>query len=877
MAKHETFTNDQALAGLLGPMVRGGSPIQGEPTWSGSVSVWSGTVLPNTVPTTTASTVVIVRFPLSGLPGITGIDAEVSGTPVFNASGQWFGMNITKIEWSPIGSATLLARWTFDAPTFFGMDTVLYTGTGSHQFIDPFSFGANQLNYWDTLFNGADSLVGAGANDSLRGGNSNDTFDGGQGSDTLVGDAGDDTFIYRKGDATAQEQLFGGDGIDRILSIGTAATANLLQAGAVNLSSLNYSSIEAVWTNGTEVILNSSQLVGGAAFNQFVGKNGAIDVVTVQNAGGWNFSTLIFSVWESQDLIGLLGSAASEDISGTNYSDVIFGGLGMDSLYGAGGNDRFLIEEGDTAPLDIISGDAGTDVLQVKAGASVANLRGLTLSSVETLDLVSGIATVDASDLNGSFAPNATSATTDRIGKIIGSGIPANVAGTLVVYIDNNLEGLTLRDTVFESWDDGAAVNDLRIVAGSQTGLIFGAINERNEIIGQFAQQGIFMGGGANGDIIRGSSFGDYILGEVDTVTGGGFIGGTLSLSGDFIEGLDGNDTIESSGGADTIYGGAGSDFISSQGGSDILYGEDGNDILSGGSGGDALNGGTGWDTANYANSTASVQVVMYNLSYNTGDAAGDTFVGIEAIQGSGYADILVGDFNANAIIGGGGGDWIDGTGGGDYLYGLTGSDSLISRQQADVLDGGADFDYVRYDYADAGLRAYLYDTAQNSGWAAGDTFSSIEGLAGSHSADDLRGDANQNIIYGLGGADFIIGLGGSDLLIGGAGQDLFHFVGIGDGGAGGDVIQDFVSGQDRISVTGAFFGLGSPGPGGAPIDSWRFVSGTAATVASSQFIYNAATRQLFYDQDGTGAGTQVLLATLQAGATMAAGDVLVL
>jgi Ca2+-binding RTX toxin-like protein len=120
-----------------------------------------------------------------------------------------------------------------------------------------------------------------------------------------------------------------------------------------------------------------------------------------------------------------------------------------------------------------------------------------------------------------------------------------------------------------------------------------------------------------------------------------------------------------------------------------------------------------------------------------------------------------------------------------------------------------------------------------------------------------------------------VIGLGGSDLLIGGDGQDLFHFVGITDGGAGGDAIQDFVSGNDRISVTGAFFGLGSPG--GVAIDSFRFVAGTAANLATSQFIYNGATQQLFYDIDGTGSGVQVLLATLQAGATMAAGDIIVI
>jgi Ca2+-binding RTX toxin-like protein len=60
-------------------------------------------------------------------------------------------------------------------------------------------------------------------------------------------------------------------------------------------------------------------------------------------------------------------------------------------------------------------------------------------------------------------------------------------------------------------------------------------------------------------------------------------------------------------------------------------------------------------------------------------------------------------------------------------------------------------------------------------------------------------------------------------------------------------------------------------------IESWRFAAGTEAIYATSQFIYDAATAQLWYDQDGTGARIKVLLATLQAGATMSAGDVLVI
>ena len=323
--------------------------------------------------------------------------------------------------------------------------------------------------------------------------------------------------------------------------------------------------------------------------------------------------------------------------------------------------------------------------------------------------------------------------------------------------------------------------------------------------------------------------------------------------------------------GNDTIIGNAADNLLIGGAGADRLLGGAGYDTLTGGTGADSLDGGTGWDTVSYAGATAAVQVIMYSTAYNTGDAAGDTFVGIEALQGSSNADILVGDFAVNAILGGAGDDWIDGTYGGDYLYGESGNDNLVSRIQADFIDGGEGFDTVRYDYADAGLRAYLYDISQNSGWAAGDTLISIEGIAGSYFSDDLRGDDQINALYGLGGNDFLVGFGGVDYLNGGAGYDLFYYNSITDGGSTGDVIQDFTSGIDRISFTGSQFGLGYLA--GAGIESWRFVNGTSASYATSQFIYSAPTGQLWYDQDGTGAGAKVLMATLQTGATMTAAD----
>ena len=107
-----------------------------------------------------------------------------------------------------------------------------------------------------------------------------------------------------------------------------------------------------------------------------------------------------------------------------------------------------------------------------------------------------------------------------------------------------------------------------------------------------------------------------------------------------------------------------------------------------------------------------------------------------------------------------------------------------------------------------------------------------------------------------------------------GPGFDMFHFVAPTDGGGSGDLIQDFASGVDRLGVSGCLFQLGSPG--GTPLESWRFVSGTSTNLATTQFGYDSASQQVWYDADGTGSGPKLVLATLQAGATLTNTDFVV-
>jgi len=284
--------------------------------------------------------------------------------------------------------------------------------------------------------------------------------------------------------------------------------------------------------------------------------------------------------------------------------------------------------------------------------------------------------------------------------------------------------------------------------------------------------------------------------------------------------------------GADSITGNQANNTLWGNAGNDTLVGGTGNDLLYGGLGADRLDGGTGTDTASYLEATARVTVDLLTPALNTGEAAGDTYVGIEQLVGTNFGDSLSGDNNANGIGGFAGDDILFGRGGNDNLVGGDGNDTLNGGAGADRLEGGNGIDTVSYATALVnsalnlsfnGVTADLKTPTANTGEAAGDTFFFVENITGSNFADSLRGDDNANVLDGLGGNNTLIGRGGNDILIGGIGNDklegdagadtltgglgadTFYFFTTGDSNAasGRDTITDFVSLLDRIDLSG--------------------------------------------------------------------------
>jgi Ca2+-binding RTX toxin-like protein len=291
-----------------------------------------------------------------------------------------------------------------------------------------------------------------------------------------------------------------------------------------------------------------------------------------------------------------------------------------------------------------------------------------------------------------------------------------------------------------------------------------------------------------------GGEFDDALLLDDEVLTGatlGGAIGNdTLhgGMGADVLSGDDGLDTLIGNDGDDELYGGTGFDHLNAGAGNDFLDGGVGNDLLIGGPGADELEGGPGDDAASYVTSTTGVTLDLANMALSTGDAAGDSFSGMERYFGSLHADTLWGTD---------GNDYLAGDVGNDALHGRDGSDLLLGGPGADSLDGGPGIDLASYLTAQAGVSLNL-TTGGTAGDAAGDTYVGVEHVEGSEGFNDIiEGNGEANWLRGHGGDNILRGLGGDDFLDGAKGHDLL------EGGDGNDILRADVDGQAVIVSAG--------------------------------------------------------------------------
>ena len=221
----------------------------------------------------------------------------------------------------------------------------------------------------------------------------------------------------------------------------------------------------------------------------------------------------------------------------------------------------------------------------------------------------------------------------------------------------------------------------------------------------------------------------------------------------------------------------------------DTLIGAANDNILEGGPGADRLEGGPGRDTAAYVTSDGRVEINLANGSISGGAAAGDTFLSIENLTGSGHNDSLTGDAGDNVLSGGAGADVLVGGPGIDTASYL-GSRAPVSVRLHSLLATGGDAE------GDVFGASVTVSYVQPDGTTATDTLPDIENLAGSDHDDILAGDRRDNVLSGHAGNDKLYGGpgGGADALSGGSGADSL-FGGLGMDMLAGGAGHDFLSG----------------------------------------------------------------------------------
>lgn len=708
-------------------------------------------------------------------------------------------------------------------------------GTDSFDSIENFNSGSGNDNIGGSL---EDNVIKGGAgNDSIDGMDGNDILWGEIGDDIIFGGMGDD--ILRGGnDLGVGGPVFGDGMITRAAGAGNDSIANALNidddyslapnTDVANAENVPYVSVSATG-DGTVHFYSFTVYSDGDAVS--------LDIDYGDTGGAGSFDSYIELYDASGNLLGSNdlfpfvggagGSTSSNDAllnatiatAGTYYVAVMASGgsaIPVDATYvlQVSVQDQ-TVADPDTGD-DTLMGGMGNDMLFGGAGTDYAQFSGVQSNYTVTDNMDGTYLVIDNVGTDGTD-------TLDNIEFLIFSDVTVDIVtaaapgGGGTVFTEGNdnevgtsgddvLNGLGGNDVI-----DGLAGDDVinggdgadRLIGGEGADALngdagFDSVDYRG------AQAGVAFnvvtggtGGDANGDTFSGIER-YYLSNFNDTVTG--------SDANEFFYGEDGNDTINAGGGIDRVYGGDGND---------IQRGQNGNDQLYGSAGSDQLNGGAGFDIANYTLATAGVVVNM--LSGGTGgDAAGDTYFGIEAVYGSDFDDSLTGNNSANELRGGDGDD---------MLFGLGGNDRFFGGEGADSYDGGTGTDIVNYTVATAGVTLSLL-SGGTVGEANGDSYTSIEWVFGSNFDDTITGNAANNRLEGRDGNDTLNGESGNDRLLGGDGND---FIKGGDGvdtifGGTGDDLMDGGAGNDFF-----FGGVGADSHiGGDGIDTVSYLNSSS-------------------------------------------------
>lgn len=279
----------------------------------------------------------------------------------------------------------------------------------------------------DTIFGeaGNDTLLGGADEDSLNGGTGSDVLNGGTGSDTLEGGAGGDT-------------LTGGSGMDYASYAGSDAgvtvdlSTNTFSGGHAT-GDVNGGGLDGLIGSDFDDSLTGYDAQGVDAEGPWTNVlYGGLGNDTLDGRGGDD------SLYGEEGSDSLIGGAGSDLLDGGTQADTLDGGDGADTLIGGAGDDVLI---GGTGP-DSLTGGAGNDTIYASAGDTVNAGDGDDVITI--VDLAEGPGTItiegnttsqtggDVLDLNGLADRTTLSWTDTGGGELTGSVTLLN--GTVINF-----------------------------------------------------------------------------------------------------------------------------------------------------------------------------------------------------------------------------------------------------------------------------------------------------------------------------------------------------------------------------------------------------------------------------------------------------------
>ncbi|HVO55658.1 MAG TPA: calcium-binding protein [Solirubrobacterales bacterium] len=512
------------------------------------------------------------------------------------------------------------------------------------------------LELGSTVFEGGpgnDVVWGDRGNDILRGNGGDDWLWGGIGDDVLEGGPGNDKLSGGFG----ADRIDGGEGSDLVR--GDATQDKIEDSGTTGIDTLSFA------TGVTPGFGNGPAFPGNPAYPEFSVEHAGFP------AGGQErgvYLTLTAKTEESGNNGGAPNGGGVDEIDGPDFeriigspfSDYIVGGSSTQQIYGGGGADVLIAKAGAGTALD--GGADGDDCVN-----------GATHVSCESTAAQGAVTLRDKSKVSvGEMVPGGEYAELYLIGSEGDDDLTVTSNGPLLGEPGG---AVTFELGAGSSFDEAASAQSGCEVETSQK-----AVCELTAPL-----DSVLLAGLEGDDRLEApalpSTVSLILLGgnKADNLTAGAFS----------------DDTLVDGPGNDVLRGLAGDDGFVNNEGKDEIFGEEGNDLILSTvvCEGDTINGGPGRDNASWAKFKEEEEGAGHGVEARLdlgeagrpgsggeaecsgpGEALG-SLEQIEDLEGSIYADVLIGDAGENQILGHQGADVFSSEAGNDVILANNGDD----------------------------------------------------------------------------------------------------------------------------------------------------------------------------------------------------------